>query len=171
MKGTVMKFSVASLIGLGFLATNALADTQVASYGISPQSGSCSWQLTSSSGYGTGAPQFYALNCSGVSNVVSLMTVGGNCNTISSVKEGYRLEGSGCTTKVMRIEATPVVVPVTPPGQCANTNKGKTYFSGPTYIASSIMSGNSATSFCGDCKVLLSGSSNGYSTISCSLYP
>lgn len=163
-----MKGRLLSLIVTGIFATLPMAsqaDTAVASYGIPPVSGSCNWQLTSSSGSG-GAPQFYTLNCSGTANVVGMMTVGGACNTTSGPKAGYRLQGSGCNIQVMRIEQAPVI-----PGQCTNTNKGKTYFSGPTYIANSIMQTTSATNFCGDCKVLLSGSSNGYSTISCSLYP
>ncbi len=169
-----MKGRLLSLIVTGIFATLPMAsqaDTAVASYGIPPGNGSCQWQLTSSSGGGYGAPQFYTLNCSGTANVVSMMTISGACNTISSVKHGYRLQGSGCRTQVMRIDSV-VVPPVVPvPGQCTSTNKGKTYFSGPTYIANSIMQTTSATNFCGDCKVLLSGSSNGYSTISCSLYP
>lgn len=167
-----MKGRLLSLIATGILATLPMAsqaDTAVASYGIPPSNGSCLWQLTSSSGGGIGAPQFYTLNCSGTANVVSMMTISGACNTISSVKPGYRLEGTGCRTKVMRIE--PVTPPAAIPGQCTSPNKGKTYFSGPTSIANSIMQTTNATTFCGDCKVVLSGSSNGYSSISCSLYP
>lgn len=161
-----MKKYFASLISAGFFILMphiAKADTVVASYGIPPLNGSCTWQLTSSSG-GGGAPQFYTLNCPGTANVVGMMTVGGSCNTTNSPKAGYRLQGSGCGTKVMRIETAPA-------NQCTSPNKGKIYFSGPTYIANSIMQTSQPANFCGDCKVILSGSSNGYSSISCSLYP
>lgn len=165
-----MRTRISALIGIGLFAMLPMmsqANTVVAGYGIPPVSGSCTWQLTSSSG-GGGAPQFYTLHCGATLNVVGMMTVGGSCNTTASPKPGYLLQGSGCSTTVVRISSVPPQ-----PAQCTSANKGKTYFSGPTYIANSIMQTSSASvsNFCGDCKVLVSGSSNGYSTISCSLYP
>lgn len=162
-----MRLRLISMIALGVFSVLPMAsqaDTVVAGYGIPPiGSSSCSWQLTSSSGGGY-APQFYTLNCSGAANVVSMMTVGGACNTTSGPKSGYRLQGSGCSTQVLRVETT-----TAQPVQCTSANKGATYFSGPTVTANSILQTNSAANFCGDCKVVLTSASTG-STISCSTY-
>lgn len=108
-----MKFKLLSMIATGLLALasfTAKADTYIAnanvSWGTAP---GCHWTLTYSSG-GGGAPQFYDLYCSG-SKVVTQQKVGGGCY-FYSLATGYRLEGSGCSTSVYRIDAPtqPVLV-------------------------------------------------------------
>lgn len=173
-----MKTKLLTIVGASLLAVMSFgvkADTLVAGFGAPPSgSSSCSWQLTSSSG-GGGAPQFYTLNCTGTANVVSLMTVGGGtsatCTLTSGPKAGYRTEGTGCATKIYKV--SPVVIPPTGAIACTSPNKGTTYYSGPAYIANSILSSGHATTYCGDCKVLTTGL-NGYynapATIKCSIY-
>ena len=167
-----MKLKLLASLGVGLLAMNAvsaMADTVVGTYGAPPWgAGGCSWTQTASSG-GGGAPQWYTLNCPGASGVVSMMTVGGGssatCSTTSSVKAGYTLVGSGCSTNVYKVAAVVVT-----PAQCTSANKGKVYYSGPSYIAQSILQGTQAQNFCGDCKVSTSGGSSygETQTISCS---
>ncbi len=164
-----MKFKLFASLGLlAFASVSAQADTNVATFGTPPSAyAGCYWTLTSSSG-GGGAPQWYTLTCPGDSNVVGLMTTGGGssatCTITSAVKAGYVAVGSGCSTQINKV--------VTTPQQCTNANKGKVYYSGPSYIAQSILQGTAAQSFCGDCKVDVSGSSayGSTQTISCSIY-
>lgn len=100
-----MKMKLLSIIATGLLALasfTAKADTYIANANIYWGTASgCYWTLTYSSG-GGGAPQFYDLYCSGA-KVVTQQKVGGSCY-FYSLAAGYRLEGTGCSTSVYRID-------------------------------------------------------------------
>lgn len=163
-----MKFKFLSVIAAALLAVTSFAvkaDTQVATANVSwGTAQGCGWTLTYSSG-GGGAPQFYELWCSGT-KVVTQQKVGGACY-FYNLAAGYRLQGSGCSTTIYRIDApqpTNILVGAfgTPP----------VAYNGCTWVLTSSSGGGGAPQFyrlsCAGASNVISMMTTGYgSTATC----